>query len=78
MSPLFYILSIKEVLAIQPFRAAKDILTEHDQRISHGRRDRSGNTSGNLSSFLRPRCTAATKGLTKALLWVFSIPFIQK
>lgn len=68
MSPLFYILSVKEILAIQPFGAAKDILREHGQRISHGKRDRSGNSSGNFPGFLRSTYTMATKGLIEPVL----------
>lgn len=68
MSPLFYILSVKEIFAIQPFGAAKDILREHGQRISHGRRDRSGNSSGNFPGFLWSTCTTTTKGLIEPVL----------
>ena len=64
MSLVFYILSIKGVLVIQPFGVAKDILAEHDQRISHGKKDR----SRNFPSFLWSTCTTATKGLIKAVL----------
>lgn len=71
-------LSTEGVLVVQPLGDAKDILTEHSQRISC-RRDWSGNSSRNLPSFLWSAGTMAREGLRKHLPDSFqSLSFTQK
>lgn len=72
-------LSPEGVLVVQPLGAAKDILTEHSQRISCRGKDWSRNSNRNFPSFLWSAGTAAPEGLRKHLLDFFqSLSFTHK
>lgn len=59
--------STEGVLVVQALGAAKDILTEHSQRIFCRRRDWSGDSRRNFPTFLWSAGTMAPDGLIKHL-----------